>query len=169
MTNSVLAEALRHAHQQLFVYLDRTALKVARQFNEERARTLQGSTTLRTQTVMELLSGRPPRPTAMDRLAYGMAHHHVAFICWLDPEASESTQTLENLTADIAGVLGTGQSLLVNRDSREARGWVHVAPGFRDNNRKFMTPGAGAYSQLTQPECRVQCRASPNAGNYPCQ
>lgn len=130
-----LAEALKYAHRQLFVYLDRAGQEVERQFTDEQNRTARESSTLRSQTVRDLLAGREPRHAAMAKLAYDINQPHVAYVCWLDPDATGGPNALDALAADIASTLGPhGRRLVVEREPHEVWGWCHVATDLTDYN-----------------------------------
>jgi hypothetical protein len=127
-----LIEAAHHAHAQLFQYLDRAALKVARHFEDERLlSSSSASAHLRSQTVFDAISDRGTSPSAFDALNYNISASHIAFICWsgLDEPGSKR---LMDLATDVAATLSPRRRLIVTHDSREVWGWVQVDHHLKD-------------------------------------
>lgn len=133
VTKVELAEALQYAHRQLFIYLDHAGLEVERQFADEQDRAARESSTLRSHTVRDLLAGREPRQAAMANLAYDINQCHVAYVCWLDPEATGGPNAVDALAVDVASALSThGRRLIVEREGDEVWGWCHVTANLVD-------------------------------------
>lgn len=145
---AALTDALRYSHHELFTYLDQAALMVAHEFDGEQSRANRGSAMLRTQVVLDMLADRSPSPAAMQRLSYDVSAHHVGFICWLDPDQAEATETrnLEALAADVAAALGSRHPLILSRDAREVWGWVNVPRGLNDYRSEAICSLAGRYA-----------------------
>jgi len=132
LTRDLEGAAVEHLIRISFGYIDAVSAQVVADYEEERARWLAHSSSVRSAAMTQLLSGPVPDVDAAETaLGYRLRQRHLAVVLWLDRDGlTDELRDLERLLTVIGrGVGARGAGLFVAQDRSTGWGWLPVGEG----------------------------------------